>query len=230
MSFFQTTAPPVQKDKTAFALAETRMNVKLYKRQLERGKAQDQQMLEKSRAELERFSREGNKAAAMRSMKAMNTAQRNIDKADGDIQTYEILLMELQKSNNLQRSADLQGKINKAFSAMNSSISIAKVRGTAMSLEKNREMLNQKNQMVDETNDSLRDAIMADDDDNIAGDEGLEAQFEEYMQIQTNKEFLGSQSSASTTRQKSAIELRLEQLLPETLQDEDNNNNNNSKT
>lgn len=214
MSFFQVLAPPVKKDKTALTLGQMRIEVRMFNNSLARSKAEHVQSLNVCKDELNKLIAAGEMGMAKMKLKEINNCEGMVRAIDMNMTKMNILLTELKKTNDMQRMADMQGKFNRAFSAMNASVSVPRIRAMAQSLEKNREALLQKNEMIDETNDSLVESILADDGDN-GDDTGLQAQLDEIVEMKLAEEDLanrGSSSSATRVKVKSELDLTLDRI------------------
>lgn len=214
MSFFQTTAPPVKKDQTGLTMAQMRIEVRMFNNSLEKSKREHQQTLTACRADLDKLIASNEMDMAKLKLKEINNCQAMIKGIEMNMSKMNILLSELKKTNDMQRMADMQAKFNKAFSTMNSSVSVNRIRSMAQSLEKNREALLQKNEMIDETNDSLVEAILTDDGDN-GDDAGLQHQLDEIVEMKLAEEELANRSSSSSstkTKVKSELDLTLDSI------------------
>jgi hypothetical protein len=214
MSFFQVEARVEERDKTNTSVADMTSQVKIYKMSLSRSKRSYEQQLAKSNANLEKYSTENKRKMAMLAMRAANTAQKRIDAVNINIDKMETLLMDLQGMKDVQLGAQLQQKMNHAFADVKMSINVKQIRNTAQKLEMNRESLHQTGTMVDDTNDSLMDSILADDEDGDGADESLEEQYEQYLSMQIAKSMMDEKSAESKTKIKTPISKVLDELFP----------------
>ena len=213
MSFFEVEAKVEEKDKTTVSVADMTSQVKVYKMTLSRSRKKYNEQLEKSKANLDKYSSEGKRKMALLAMRAVNTAQKRIDAVDINIDKMETLLMDLQGMKDVQMGAQLQQKMNHAFADVKTSISVKQIRNTAQKLEMNRESLHQISNMVDDTNDSLMDSILADDEDGDGTEESLEEQYEQYEAMKTTKAMMDEKSSQSKAKIKTPISSVLDELF-----------------
>ena len=173
--------------------AEANSKTYAYKKQCSRKIVMTNIELEKAKENLKKYAKEDNKKLGAIMFKKVSKLEAIIKDTQVNIEVADLIMMELDTAKSAKLMADLQSTAATVYKQINKQISVEKIREVSRNLETQRDTFKEKNESIDELNNTLiNDMLISPDDDDA--DDSNNKDYDDYVEMMLRQEELEAQT------------------------------------